>query len=134
MPQQHASNIPANDAGRNKSVPVFYEGQNCQVPSLYVTREEADKRKAAGLARAINHGKAILMLKQRAIWRPHETTAVAVREIVSRKTRWAVVGQTRKPFSDKHSLGTLDEKLSTPDKPVYRKPPPGPGCPRYALV
>lgn len=113
---------------QNPSVPVFYEGQDCNgVPDHYVYRERAIQLKESGEASSCNRGKAIM------IKRPKPEGRVDTHRH-SVKSRWAVVGQTKKPFSDKHSLGTLDMQLSTEDKPVYRKPFPGPGCPRYALV
>ncbi len=96
------------------SVPAFYQGQNCQgAPDHYVTRERADEMKSAGEARACNRNRAIMILGPRP-----EGRADTHRD--SQKTRWAIVGQTKKPFTDKH--------LTSSRKTVF------PGFPRYALV
>jgi hypothetical protein len=126
MPQQIASQTPAPTAGCNLSVPAYYEGQNCGIPDHYVTRERAIEAKMSGQAKPCHRGKAIMWMRPKPEGR-YDTHRESI------KTGWRVVGQTMKPFIDMHSMGT-PVRNSDPENPVYRKPAPGPGCPRYSLV
>jgi hypothetical protein len=127
MPRNKPRKTPTPQVGQNSSVPAFYEGQKCKLPDHYVTRDRAIEMIKAGEARSRERGTSILILSPKP-----EGRADTHRESV--KSRWAVVGQTAKPFTDMHSLGVYDELASTEECPVYRKPAPGPGFPRYALA
>lgn len=74
-------------AGKAKSVPVYYEGQNTSgTCDHWIAKELADELKNKGEARPINRGTAILILK---VDRPTPT-----HHRDSEKSRWVVAHQT----------------------------------------
>jgi hypothetical protein len=73
--------------GREKSVPAFIEGQNCDAAaSFFITREQFEEGKASGEIRPINRGKAALVKRY--------VVSAGERILPNVKIGWSVVHQT----------------------------------------
>jgi hypothetical protein len=105
---------PFSLGGNEKSLPAYYEGQDWSgAPDHFVSRADAEKMKSEGDAFTIHRGKAIAIRRTR-------MPAAGCEKPEPKKTGWAVVNQTAKPYHrSSHETGRVRV---------------GPGFPRYSLV
>lgn len=106
MPRKQTPTSTTPSKLRKRSVPVYYNGQNCEgEPDHFVSAEEAERLKKTGDARTIHRGLALILLTSRSPRFPAH--------VDSNKTHWMAVGHREHSFQFHRDYGALEQRLGT---------------------